>query len=764
MDQPFDTPSGSPDLRDYWRILVKRRWIVISIFLSLVTAGAIYTFTATPIYKATAQVLIEKSTFSGLSAIEMMLIDTSGPEFYKTQQKILESRTLAREVNKRLNLSDYPEFKKKESGIFHSLLTQFPRWFSGPNDAKTQRPNDPTTQGPTDPTTVLDDSSIVGAFKSHLKIELIPNSRLLNVNFESADPNLAPLVANTLVASYIDWNLALKVKSQQNVSLFLDEQVKESRRKLDASEQALQQYREKYGVAAISPQLSGRMSEGSQDISRQKLSQVNTQLVEATKTRIEAETSYKNTLEIARYQGRAESIPEVVNSPVIIALKAQEVQLLRERAEKSEKFGPKHHIMVTLNQDIENLKKKRSEEIRNIVNAMKNRYEVVLKQEQSLQRALGTSQGEAISRDKIAIQYQVLQQEVESNRSLYDMLLKRLKEVNVGEENRTVNIHAVDLAETPKGPARPRVQLNMLAAIFMGLILGGGMAFFIEYMDDTVKTPDDLKRYLNLPYLGPVPNFDIQGRNNNCPELVLMNDPKSQASEAYRAVRTGILFSTPDHSPRTLLITSVGAKEGKTLTSVNMAAAMAQAGQKVLMLDCDMRKPRIHKIFKNNNERGLSNILVGEGDWDKFILPTPIPNLEYIPSGPIPPNPSELLGADRMQGLIEEIKERYDRIIIDSSPVGAVTDPVILSRLVEGVILVIKVGKTSRDLLTNTLARLKDVQARILGAVLNDINVGRDGYYYYQYYYHSYYGDNGEKKKGKKASRPSDRKKGTMPQ
>jgi capsular exopolysaccharide synthesis family protein len=334
------------------------------------------------------------------------------------------------------------------------------------------------------------------------------------------------------------------------------------------------------------------------------------------------------------------------------------------------------------------------------------------------------------------------------------MLLKRMKEVNVGEENRIVNIHEIDLAEVPKFPSKPRVLLNLLVSVFMGLFLAGGVIFFMEYTDDTVKTQDDLKRYFNLPYLGPVPNFGNQEENIPYPELVLDNDPKSQASEAYRAIRTAILFSSPDRSPRTLLITSAGEKEGKTITTINIGAAMAQAGQKVLILDCDMRKPRINKIFNDKNERGLSNILVGEGDWDKSIQSTPIKNLEYIPSGPIPPNPSELLGSDRMRALIQDVTQGYDRVLMDCSPLGAVTDPVVLSRFVEGVVLVIKAGNTSRDLLTTMLARLKDVQARILGAVLNDIKVGRDGYYY-----HSYYGDDGEKKKRNKEARSSNQEK-----
>jgi polysaccharide biosynthesis transport protein len=751
-------PGSNPDsslqfitLRECWRILFKRRWIFISIFLSAVTAAAIYSFTATRIYRASAQVLIEKTSPAGISAIEMMFVDATGVEFFKTQQRILESRKIAREVNKRLNLAQYPEFNGKGSaggpipiqnvigGLFNSSK-------NGPAAEKPDSSLDPA-----------DDSHLIAAFKARLKVDPVPNTRVLDVQFESADPHLAALVVNALVQAYMDWHLEIKISSQKNFSNFLDEQVKESRRKLEASEQALQQYREKYGVAAISPQLSGRMSEGAPDISRQKLAQVNAQLIEATKARIESETNYKNTVEIAGDPSRADSIPEVVASPVIIALKAQEVQLLRERAEKSEKFGPKHHIMVSLNQDIENLKKKKAEEIRNIVNAMKNRYEVTRKQEQSLQRALGTSQQEAISRDRISIQYQVLQQEVDTNRSLYDMLLKRMKEANVGEENRIVNIHEIDLAEVPKSPSKPRVVLNLAISVLAGLFLASGLVFFLEYVDDTVKTPEDLKKHLNLPYLGPVPIFSDQDEKTPYHELVLRNDPRSQASEAFRAIRTAILFSSPDHPPRSLLITSAGPQEGKTTIIGNMGAAMAQAGQKIMILDCDMRKPRVHKIFNAVNEKGLSNILVGEGDWGEFVQSTPVPNLEYIPSGPIPPNPSELLGSQRMRALLQDVSPAYDRVLIDCPPLAAVTDPVVLSRFVEGVVLVVKTGNTSRDLLATVVARLNDVQAQILGVILNEMKIGRTG----DYNYYAYYGDDGQKKK-KKRPLPREEKAATL--
>jgi succinoglycan biosynthesis transport protein ExoP len=725
---PTETSSSisqEVNLRDYWWVLVKHRWIIITFLLVVVTTTAIYSLTMIPIYRATAQILIEKTNPNILSIQELVVMDPSGTDFYQTQYKILESRSLAQEVIKRLDLIQHPEFKGKGE----------------------QQEKEPLSQASSiSEATPVDDSAIVGSFLSKLKIEPIRNSRLVNIHFESPNPHLAAQVANTLAQAYIDWNLGLRLKTQQNVSTFLDEQVKEARRKLDASEQALQQYREKYGVAAISAK-GGKGLEGEQDISRLKLMQINAQLVNATKNRIEAEIQYKNALKTLKVPGKAESLPEVMSNPAILAIKSQEVRLLRDRAEKSEKFGPKHPVMFSLNEEIENLKKKKLQEIRNILNAMKTKYEVALNQERSLQKALMQSQDETINRDKIAIQYQVLQQEAESNRVLYDMLLKRLKETNVSEENRTTNIHVVDQAVAPKAPFKPRVKRNISLAVVVGLFLGIGLVFFIEYIDNTVKTPDDLKRYINLPYLGIVPHFKIENPDLPKSYLIVLSDPKSSASESFRGIRTGILFSTSSGPPRSLLITSADTKEGKTIICSNLAITMTQAGQRILMLDCDMHRPKFHKLFNLGNQRGLSNVLIGERKWREVKTPTPIPNLEVIPSGPIPPNPADLIGSERMRGLIKEATQEYDCILFDSSPVGAVTDPVILSRFVEGVVLVVKVGQTVRDRLANSFRLLKDVQAHVLGAVLNDISIGKDGYYYYHYYH--YYGEPGERKKKK---------------
>lgn len=750
--------TGQPTLREYWNIIRRHKGIILSVFLVFVVAVLIWSLTMIPQYRATTQILIERSNPNVLSAEEFLAINPAGTDFYQTQYRILESRALARDVIQRINLAGHPEYKqeKLEGGTIDELTARVKEWLTAPMvwlKSKLQPELEPADEytvrhpiawnGDERPP-----SSMVHAVLSRLEVEPVRNSRIVEIAFQSAYPELAAKVANAFVASYIDWNLSLRLKSQQEASRFLDEQVKTAKMKLESSELALQQYREKYGVAAVAP----TTAEGgglSQDLSRQKLSKVNEQLLEATNRRIAAEIQYKQAAGLLRDEIKAESIPAAVENSVIIAIKGQEVSLLREKAEKAQKYGPKHPVMVALNQEIEKIKRQKMQEIRNIVDSLKGRYEIALKQEQSLMQALGVSQDETIQRDKIAIQYQVLQQEVESNRSLYDMLLKRMKETSVTEENRSVNIHVIDRAEVPKEYYKPKIKRNLLLAIIVGLALGIGLAFLIEYLNDTVENPEDLERLFHLPYLGPIPHFD---RTDNVQEeeLIALHDPRSSAGESYRGIRTGILFSTPGHTPRSILVTSSGAGEGKTVTAANLAAVMAQTGTKVLLIDADMRKPQQHRVFGKKNEKGLTNIIVGNEDWKSLVNSTPISNLDYISVGPIPPNPAELVGSEQMKQAMESFLEHYGRVIIDSPPIMAVTDPLVLSQMVDGVVLVLRAGEVTKSQIKQTTQRLTNIQANILGVVLNDIDTKKDSYYYNYHYYHYYYAEDGTKSNRRK--------------
>lgn len=735
MDELESIETREINLRDYWAVIVKRRWLGIGFLLVLVVLTALYSLARTKIYTATAQVMIEKNNPNVLSPSEFFAGEMQTPEFLQTQYRIIESRSLARDVVRRLNLSHDPEFVSPEE-----ILP------TGANAAT----------GRVEEDSLLEERVVADVMK-RIQVSPIRNSHLINISFSSRSPQTAARAANAAAAAYIDWNLALRLKTQKNSANFLDDQVKEQKKKLEASEQALQQYREKYGVVALNPSQASPKGEGT--MASQKLVQITAQMMDAQNRRIENETRYKKALELNKNPELAESIPEVVTNPLVSQIKNQEIELLRKKADLTEKYGQKHPTMVALNQEVENLKKKKNLEIQNVVRSLKSQYDIATAQEQSLKAAAGRSRNETLDQNKVAIDYQMLQQEADSNRGLYDMLLKRLKETNISEENRYINIHVVDSAEIPKRPSKPTTGRNLLLALVIGLMGGLGLIFFFEYLDNTVKTPDDVERHFALPYLGPIPNFMVKEEEPGN-ELIVLRAPKSPSSESFRGLRTNILFSSAKKVPQVVLVSSATAQEGKTLVASNLAVAMAQGGGKTLILDCDMRRPRIHKVFNIPREPGMSNILIGATSWEKMIQPTLVENLWVIPSGPIPPNPAELVSSDLILELISSLRSRFDRIIIDAPPIMAVTDSLALSRLTDGLVMVIKVGITAREVITQSVRQVKDMNAKILGVILNDIHITKDNYYYYQYHY-SYYGE-GQDGRGKKKHKKSTGKEGPL--
>jgi succinoglycan biosynthesis transport protein ExoP len=472
--------------------------------------------------------------------------------------------------------------------------------------------------------------------------------------------------------------------------------------------------------------------------------------VEVESKRVEAETRYKQAMALAGTPDMLDSIPEVLNNDLIREIKSMEVELYKRMSELSKKYGQKHPRMLAIESELKTLQKRRTQEVNRVIKSLGNEYKVALAKENSLKAALAKQKKESLELNKKAIEYSVLRREAESARHMYELLIKRFRETSLTEDMRTGNIRIIDRAEVPRYPVKPKKRLNILLAIIVGLVTGIGLTFFFDYLDNTVKIPEDVKQYLKIPYLGSSPLFSAKGKGNpeedTNPELVTLHSPKSTASESYRGIRTSILFSSAESAPQVILITSAGPLEGKTITTANLAVTMAQPGSKVIILDCDMRRPKMHKVFGMARDQGLSNLLAGSSDMDKSIFHTQVPNLDIIPCGPIPPNPSEMLGSARMATLLNDLRKQYTHILIDSSPSTAVTDAVVVSKSVDGVVLVIRAGATAREIVKNGIAQFEAVGARILGAVLNAVDVGRDSYYYYQYYYY-YYGEDGERKR-----------------
>ena len=722
--------------------------MVLVFFAVTFLVTAVYTFTATPIFQATSRIIIEKENPNLVSIQEVMAVDATGSDYYQTQYQIIESRTVAREVIEKLNLADSPEFfpEPKDNAVARAgrrvseIYAGFRQWAAGLIRSHDSKPPDQAAD--------LEDSAMVSAFLSRISVGPIRNSRLVDIRVMAKDPAMAAAMTNALVDAYISQNLEIKLKAAKDGVKWLSDRIDEERRKVEDAERKLLRYKEENAIITD-------FSSDAEKITAEKLASLNQQVVNAQSLRVDAETRYLQAVSLENNPDMLDSVPEVLSNDLVKEIKKMEVALYNRMSELSRKYGKNHPQMMAIESELADLRKRKALEARRVVSSLRNEFKLALAREESLKNALESQKTESLDMNKKAIEYGVLQREAESSRNMYDMLIKRFKETSLTEEMKTGNIRVVDRAETPASPVKPRKKMNLVLALLIRLAGGVGLAFFLEYLDNTIKLPDEIKNLLKIPYLGHVPA--VAASTDAAPklpvDLVTLHSPKSSASEAFRGIRTGIMLSSPDKAPQTILVTSAGPVEGKSFNAANLAVVMAESGAKVLLMDCDMRRPQIHKIFNVQKNIGISNIISGACTLKEAILKGPVDNLDILASGPLPPNPSEVLGSQKMNHLLAEFKKEYDRIIIDTPPITAVTDSVILSAVVDAVMLIIHTNETPRQLIQNAIEQLKTVNAHIIGPVLNGVNASRDGYYYYQYYY-SYYGDEKRKKPPVKTRRP----------
>lgn len=666
-------------LKDYLWLLVKHRWAVLGFLAVSVAAVSVRTFTTAPVYRATAQILIEKENPNIVDFKEIYAVDSTAQDFYQTQYKILQSRFLAKRVIDRLKL-----YGQDKPGVPERRIDRF-----------------------------------LGA----LKVEPVRSTRLVKINFESDDAALAARAANGIVDAYIDHNVESRLDASYGATDFLSKKIEEQRKKLEESELALLKYKERFSIISLKEK---------ENITVQKLAELNSDALRAENGRVEAETRFRQAVSIQNNIDMIESIPMVYANPLITKLKADEADLLNELSERLEKYGEKHPRIITLNEKLRAIREKLSAETKKVVNLLKNEYEVAHAKERTLKAAFEHQKEEAQTLNKHSIAYEVLLRDVEANKQLYDILLTRLKETGISGGIQTTNVKVIDQAIVPDFPVRPKKARNVLFSVFFGLFGGIFAAFFIEYLDGTVKTSEDVKKYVRSPYLGHVPDFKEEGAGESV--LVALESPRSSAAEAYRGIRTAIAFSSTGGERKTLLVTSAAPSEGKSVSIANLAVTMAQAGRRILLIDTDFRKPTIHRIFGMPKEPGFSNLLVGVASPEEVIKKTGMENLDVIPCGYIPPNPAELLGSESMRKTVELLSGMYDRVLLDSPPVLPVTDAVVMGALVDEVLIVIQAGKTSRDLASAAIEKLRDVRANIIGAFLNNVKVNSEGYHYYRYY------------------------------
>jgi capsular exopolysaccharide synthesis family protein len=572
-------------------------------------------------------------------------------------------------------------------------------------------------------------TTLTNLISGDISVSPIKDSKIVNISYMSESPEFAALIANSVAKAYISEILDMKMSHTRYALEWMTKKAEEEKTKLEKSERALQQYMRENDIVTLQDRIA---------ITPERLSEFNSQLIQAQTKRKELESLYRK---VAKGKIEdAETIPAIATDPTVASLRSEILKAEQNIEELSKKFGKKHPTMIRAREDLKTLKEKREQQINRVIISIKNEYELAKSKEDSLRSALSSTKSEALSLNEKFIQYGVLLREVETSRQLYDALIKRMKEQSVTEEIQTVNVWVVEKAGIPGKPVRPKKSLNILLGIIVGLFGGIGLTFFFDYLDNTIKSPDDVESRLGLAVLGMVPL--LQAKEGNIDELLLQN-PQATFSEHYKNLRTALLLSSASKPPQNILVTSMGPEEGKTVTSVNLALTIAESDYSVLLIDGDLRKPRVHSIFGLNNAKGLSSYLAGTSTSIN-IIKGPKENLSIIPAGPLPPNPSELLGSYKLYELIRVLKERYNIIIWDSPPLMTVTDSLILSKVLDGTVIVTKAGKTTYDIVRRGLKAIRgrrssDPESRVLGVVINAIDVKKSDYYYYKQYYHSYY-------------------------
>jgi succinoglycan biosynthesis transport protein ExoP len=730
-----------PHLLDYVRVLYRRRYVAMTAFILVVVLVTVYTFTRTPIYQASVQIEIDYESpkvvpFQQVTDSQFGGYDSQ--EYYQTQYKILQSRSLARRTLDAANLWISPLLARHAAAVkpgsapvgrgFPGLSAVEGSPANGGSD-----PASPSSGAPSsfslEPETPSQ-TPIINALLDNVTVSPVRNSRLVDLKYSSTDPQFAALVANAMARTYIEQSLEYKYLSSREASDWLGRQLTEQRKQVEASEQALQRYREQTDSVSL---------EDKQNITVQKLADLNAAVTRAKTERLQKEALYKQVTAIEHDRAALDTFPAVLANPFIQQLKGQAADLQRQRASLAEKYGEKHPEMIRLRSQIDETDAKIQGEIAKVVQSIRTEYETAQAQENSLVGALEQQKAEAMALSRKGIDYGVLQRDANTNHQMFDALLQRAKETGVSAELKSTNIRIVDAAAVPTSPVSPRKLLNLVLAVFGGGIFAVGLAFFFEYLDNRVKSPEEIKHYLGLPFLGLVPV--LEGKES-AEDALLHSDVPAPFAEAFRGIRTNVLFSSAEEGGRSVVVTSTGPGEGKTLVATNLSVALAQAGQRVLLVDADMRKPRVHEVFHEPKEPGLSNVLVGNAKASETVRPGSVPNLWLLLSGVAPPNPAELLASRRFKEFLATLEEHFDWVIIDSPPVMAVTDAAVIAHVAQGVIFVVRCEHANKHAASTALEQLESAQAKFLGGVLNGVDVKRNSYYYSHYYrkaYSSYY-------------------------
>ena len=760
-----NTPEGEVHLRDYWRTIRKRLWLIIGLAVIIGSIAAIRQARLPDRFTARARVQVDAESFSpalGASKGSTYYIDNSyvDPEYFNTQLQILTSPTLLRRVAKNLDLEHNRNF-------FNSQPPQRSTWQSllrmvgiDRKSEVTPRPNqvpvtaaDPstplrsTTGSVDEPGDIARLAPYVAELQGMLEVEPVKRTRLIDIRATHTDPKVATKVSNAVADAFGVWNLDVRTKTNTIAGTYLQKRIAELQDLIRNGEEQLVNYAQGHQILSL---------DATQNTVVERLAGLNKQLLEAENERNLAEAAFKSSLAPGAAAANAEVSDKQISDlrAKLADLKQKKVQLLLTDTEESPEVKD---VTEQINTIEKQLSEARSSATNLVTTNLETNYRKALAREKTLRESFDKQRAETVTQNQAAINYNILKQEIQTNKGLLEGLMQRAKENDVTMAGTPNNIHVVDYASEPDSPIGPRRLQSVMIALALSLGFGVALALFLEYLDDTVKSPEDVERGLRLPALAVIPiagrsvrrlmPFQSQakqanGNGGNGRELLLNVEGPSVEAEAYRHLRTSVLLSTPGRAPRTLLVTSSLPSEGKTTTVVNMATVLSQTDAKVLVIDADMRRPRLHNVFGMDHGAGLSSLLSSEITADELLSVVNRygeSNIYLLSSGPIPPNPAELLGSEQMRSLVARASAEFKYVIIDSPPIASFTDGVLISAIVDGVLLVVQGGKTSRQVVKRTRQMLHEIGAKVIGVVLNKIDLRSQEYYYYHQDYKNYY-------------------------
>ncbi|PZO07662.1 MAG: exopolysaccharide biosynthesis protein [Lysobacteraceae bacterium] len=716
--------SDEINLLDYWRIIAKRRWTVLGVLAIVFVTTLVGTLLMTPIYRASTTVQIERDTIKVVEVEGFTPTESPGDrDFYQTQYELLKSRSLAQRVISQLDIPNDPVYRDMTSPSPWKVLLGG----GGKDDLETLTPAEVATAEQ------RTQSSTTSWFLGNLNIEPVRNSRLVRVHFDSEEPEFSRRVVNAVAEAYIASNLDRRFDASSYATNFLEDRLEQLKLKLEDSEKELVAFAQRERIVDA--------KDGS-SLSTQSLGELNTAVAKAQDERIRAEARWRQA-ETASGMGLA----TVLGSPIVQTLQEQRANLRAQYQDKLSVFKPAFPEMQQLKAQIDEIDLQLASEVGNIKSSIRSEYQAALAQEELLTSQVGLLRDEVLDLQSRSIQYNILKREVDTNRQQYDALLQRYKEIGIAGGVGTNNISVVDQAETPTNKFKPRLALNVAVGLLLGLFAGVLLAFVFEYLDDTLKSPEDVEKQLGLSVLGVIPLLKLPMTPAKAVE-----DPRSAFAESYRSVRTALQFATDTGVPRSLLVTSSTPAEGKSTTALTLARNFAQLGKRVLVIDADLRNPSLHRLLGVDNSAGLSNYLAGAGKATEVIRATDTPGLMFMSSGPLPPNPAELLMGPKMLSLLTIAREKFDQVIIDGPPVMGLADAPILANMANGTLLVVEAGETRITVGRNALKRLLAARAHVVGGLLTKFSSKHagHGYGYGAYNYYSYGGQEETKKLGRR--------------